>query len=330
MEHVRNGKGRDFAFGAITEILLYKDKGLRFVGPLPADVQNYTPYVAALTPQGNAQPRRATSSHSSRLRKQAALRRRRRGVARARHRAGSARQHFAARRAQRAHRARRGGIVILLLIFAVPRAQPPPATLANPNEAFVDRAGIVSPAFAREWAGALLNDDRAEIVIYVDRKPPEGDLASWAIQTATDWKVGASKNDTGLVPVRVHRAAHRPPRRGLRPRAVSPTRAHGSSSRPISRRRSRQAIRARLRRLTSASARRSAATMPTRSTRARPQRGSATTCRGSTAVGPRFKDPAASWFRDVTRNFLEGAPGSASRSCVRLGWPGDRARRGRR
>ena len=90
-------------------------------------------------------------------------------------------------------------IVILLLIFAVPRAQPPPATLANPNEAFVDRAGIVSPAFAREWAGALLNDDRAEIVIYVDRKPPEGDLASWAIQTATEWKVGASKNDTGLV-----------------------------------------------------------------------------------------------------------------------------------
>jgi len=54
MDHVRNGKGRDIAFGAITEILLYKDKGLRFVGPLPADVQNYTPYVAALTPQGNA------------------------------------------------------------------------------------------------------------------------------------------------------------------------------------------------------------------------------------------------------------------------------------
>ena len=54
MEHVRNGKGREIAFGAITEILLYKGKGLRFVGPLPADVQNYTAYVAALTPQGNA------------------------------------------------------------------------------------------------------------------------------------------------------------------------------------------------------------------------------------------------------------------------------------
>jgi molybdate transport system substrate-binding protein len=52
MDHVRNGKGREIAFGAITEILLYKDKGLRFVGPLPPDVQNYTAYVAALTPHG--------------------------------------------------------------------------------------------------------------------------------------------------------------------------------------------------------------------------------------------------------------------------------------
>jgi molybdate transport system substrate-binding protein len=52
MDHVRNGKGREIAFGAITEILLYKDKGLRFAGPLPADVQNYTAYTAALTPQG--------------------------------------------------------------------------------------------------------------------------------------------------------------------------------------------------------------------------------------------------------------------------------------
>lgn len=90
-------------------------------------------------------------------------------------------------------------IVILLLMFAVPRSPPPPATLANPNEAFVDRAGIVSPAFAREWAGALLNDDRAQIVVYVDRKPPEGDLAAWAIQTASDWKIGTARNDSGLV-----------------------------------------------------------------------------------------------------------------------------------
>jgi molybdate transport system substrate-binding protein len=46
MEHALKGKGREIAFGAITEILLYKEKGLRFVGPLPAEVQNYTSYVA--------------------------------------------------------------------------------------------------------------------------------------------------------------------------------------------------------------------------------------------------------------------------------------------
>ncbi|MFO1310852.1 MAG: substrate-binding domain-containing protein [Burkholderiales bacterium] len=53
LEHVKNGKGRDIAFAAVTEILLYKDKGIRFVGPLPPDVQNYTSYTASLTPQGN-------------------------------------------------------------------------------------------------------------------------------------------------------------------------------------------------------------------------------------------------------------------------------------
>lgn len=47
MEHALKGKGREIAFGAITEILLYKAKGLRFVGPLPPEVQNYTTYTAA-------------------------------------------------------------------------------------------------------------------------------------------------------------------------------------------------------------------------------------------------------------------------------------------
>ena len=46
MEHVLKGKGKEVGFGPITEILLYKDKGLRLVGPLPADVQNYTSYTA--------------------------------------------------------------------------------------------------------------------------------------------------------------------------------------------------------------------------------------------------------------------------------------------
>ena len=46
MEHIIKGKGKEVGFAAITEILLYKDKGVRFVGPLPAEVQNYTSYVA--------------------------------------------------------------------------------------------------------------------------------------------------------------------------------------------------------------------------------------------------------------------------------------------
>lgn len=47
MEHVIKGKGTEIGFGAITEILLYQGKGLKFVGPIPAEVQNYTSYTAA-------------------------------------------------------------------------------------------------------------------------------------------------------------------------------------------------------------------------------------------------------------------------------------------
>jgi len=44
--HVLKGKGKEITFAPITELLLYKDKGLDYVGPLPADIQNYTSYVA--------------------------------------------------------------------------------------------------------------------------------------------------------------------------------------------------------------------------------------------------------------------------------------------
>jgi len=46
MKHALQGKGREVAFGPITEILLEKDHGLVFVGPLPTEVQNYTSYIA--------------------------------------------------------------------------------------------------------------------------------------------------------------------------------------------------------------------------------------------------------------------------------------------
>jgi molybdate transport system substrate-binding protein len=47
MDHVLKGKGREIGFGPITEIMLYKDKGLRFVGALPPDVQQLNAYVAS-------------------------------------------------------------------------------------------------------------------------------------------------------------------------------------------------------------------------------------------------------------------------------------------
>src|SRR5262245_28947318 len=48
MHHLMKGAGREFGFGGITDILMYRDKGLQLVGPLPAEVQNYTSYTAAL------------------------------------------------------------------------------------------------------------------------------------------------------------------------------------------------------------------------------------------------------------------------------------------
>jgi molybdate transport system substrate-binding protein len=48
MEHLIHGQGNEIGFGAITEIKLFEPKGLKLVGPLPAEVQNYTTYGAAL------------------------------------------------------------------------------------------------------------------------------------------------------------------------------------------------------------------------------------------------------------------------------------------
>ncbi len=54
MGHLLKGKGREVGFGPITEILQHREKGLQLVGPLPAEVQNYTSYAAAV----------ATGSHN--------------------------------------------------------------------------------------------------------------------------------------------------------------------------------------------------------------------------------------------------------------------------
>ena len=55
MEHVIKGKGSEIGFGAMTEILLYEGKGLKLVGPVPAEVQNYTSYTAAPLAAGKQQ-----------------------------------------------------------------------------------------------------------------------------------------------------------------------------------------------------------------------------------------------------------------------------------
>lgn len=47
MAHLINGKGNEIAFGAIIEILMFRDQGLKLAAPLPPEVQHWTAYVAA-------------------------------------------------------------------------------------------------------------------------------------------------------------------------------------------------------------------------------------------------------------------------------------------
>jgi molybdate transport system substrate-binding protein len=52
MERLASGHGREIGLGATTEILLYRDRGVRYVGPLPASLQRFTLYAAALPASG--------------------------------------------------------------------------------------------------------------------------------------------------------------------------------------------------------------------------------------------------------------------------------------
>jgi molybdate transport system substrate-binding protein len=47
--HIAHGYGNEIGFGATTVIFETADKGVTFVGALPAEIQNYTSYAAALT-----------------------------------------------------------------------------------------------------------------------------------------------------------------------------------------------------------------------------------------------------------------------------------------
>ena len=48
LEHVSEGEGRQIGLGATTVIIENANRGVKFVGPLPAEIQNYTTYDAAL------------------------------------------------------------------------------------------------------------------------------------------------------------------------------------------------------------------------------------------------------------------------------------------
>ncbi len=89
--------------------------------------------------------------------------------------------------------------VLLALVFLVPRTPAPPPSPARPDTVFLDKAGLVSPEFAKETTTWLHAIQLFEGVVYIDGKPPEGTLQPWTVQTATEWGVGSDRQDRGLV-----------------------------------------------------------------------------------------------------------------------------------
>jgi molybdate transport system substrate-binding protein len=47
IEPLIHGQGKEIGFMPVVQILNWRDRGLQLVGPLPADIQNYTTYAAA-------------------------------------------------------------------------------------------------------------------------------------------------------------------------------------------------------------------------------------------------------------------------------------------
>jgi molybdate transport system substrate-binding protein len=54
LSHLCRGKGDEIGLGATTVIIEGKDKGLKFVGPLPSAIQNYTTYAATVAAEDAA------------------------------------------------------------------------------------------------------------------------------------------------------------------------------------------------------------------------------------------------------------------------------------
>ena len=63
MKHLlASSRPGEFGLGAITEIVLFKDQGLKLVGPLPAAVQNYTSYLASAAAPAGADAARSSAA----------------------------------------------------------------------------------------------------------------------------------------------------------------------------------------------------------------------------------------------------------------------------
>jgi molybdate transport system substrate-binding protein len=54
LDHIAKGNGAEIGLGATTVIIEGVNKGLKFVGPLPPEIQNYTTYAAAVVNAGSA------------------------------------------------------------------------------------------------------------------------------------------------------------------------------------------------------------------------------------------------------------------------------------
>jgi molybdate transport system substrate-binding protein len=53
-DHVSRGNGDEIGLGATTVIIESQSKGVKFVGPLPAEIQNYTAYAATVAANDTA------------------------------------------------------------------------------------------------------------------------------------------------------------------------------------------------------------------------------------------------------------------------------------
>jgi molybdate transport system substrate-binding protein len=58
LHHIAKGRNNEIGLGATTVIIEAKNKGLKFVGPLPPEIQNYTTYAAAVGKGSAREPAR--------------------------------------------------------------------------------------------------------------------------------------------------------------------------------------------------------------------------------------------------------------------------------